>query len=142
MRVIMGIIVACCMSIISVWAAHLIGAWLGEGAQRIALDEGVPLRIGWMLAIIIMAAAGMVIAGYLGALFATGYEMTAGGWTAAILVLGGAAAMFLWPLPEDEALLFPIWYRGVLVLLPIAFVMLGAYFRALQTEPAGAAAAM
>jgi len=142
MRVIIGTIVACSLSIISVWAAHLLGAWLGEGAHRVALDEGMPLRIGWMIAIVIMAALGMVVAGYFGAVFATGREMTVGGGATTILVLGGAAAMFLWPLPEDEAMLFPIWYRGVLVLLPIPFVLLGAYFRTMQTEPGGAGAAM
>src|SRR5688500_9042091 len=72
MRVIIGTIVACSLSIISVWAAHLLGAWLGEGAHRVALDEGMPLRIGWMIAIVIMAALGMVVAGYFGAVFATG----------------------------------------------------------------------
>jgi hypothetical protein len=142
MRVTAGIIVTCCLSIISVWAAHLLGAWLGEGAHHVAIEEGMPLRIGWMIAIVIMAAIGMIIAGYIGAVFATGREMTAGGGATTILVLGGAAAMFLWPLPEEEAMLFPIWYRGVLVLLPIPFVLLGAHLRVLQTEPAGAGAAM
>jgi hypothetical protein len=142
MRVMMGILVACSLSIISVWAAHLLGARLGEEAHQVALDEGSPLRIGWMLAIVIMAALGMVIAGYLGALFATGREMTVGGGATTILVLGGAAMMFLWPLPEDEAILFPVWYRGLLVLLPTPFVLLGSYFRTMQTEPGGAGAAM
>ena len=142
MRVAAGIIVACCLSVVSVWAAHLLGAWLGEGAHHVALEEGTPLRIGWMIAIIIMAAIGMIIAGYLGALFATGSEMTAGGAATVILVLAGALAMFLWPLPEDEAMLFPLWYRGVLVLLPIPFVLLGAHLRVLQTEPGGVGAAM
>lgn len=135
-RLVISVIVGVVITIGLVILADVVIKSAASDAFDQALAEGDTIPTGWLLLTLVCNAIAAMIGGYVAAVIATNYELRTAMVVALLLCIVAIVSVSL-PGNRGESLIRPGWFYVVWVVLPVPFVMLGAYVRQLLTTPAG-----
>ena len=133
LAVALGLVAGITLTFLGEWLIEVIAP---ESLIQPELEDSGPISTTWMLAVSLLWGLTNLIAGYVTATIVEDAEVEHGLILAALL----AGFWLLLVILEHRAggLDDPLWYRLVQMALPLPFVTLGAYLRALFNDPLSA----